>query len=128
MSDKSTPRPYEQWSTNAAGRKEDAAYTFGYYLMKHCRAEALKCVQSAPMLMTRKQFHKQVESAVDTALHNVLDLIEGYWPAEAGPKHTAEFALLVRVRDASRQEVEHIDISSIDMPIGYWKWKEGEFR
>jgi hypothetical protein len=100
MSDKSTPRPYEQWSTNAADHKEDAAYTFGYYLMKHCRAEALKCASSQRRcVMTRKQLHKQVESAVDTALHNVLDLIEGYWPAEAGQKHTAEFALLVRVSE-----------------------------
>jgi len=128
MSDTNTPRPYEQWRTGSADRKEDAAYTFGYYLMKHCRAEALKSVQSAPMLMTRKQFHKQVEKAVDTALHNVLDLIEGFWPAEAGPNHRAEFELSVRIRDASGKEVEHIDISSIDMPIGYWKWKDGGFR
>src|SRR5208282_4971712 len=76
MSDKSTPRPYEQWRTNAADREEDAAYTFAFYLMKHCRAEALKEVQSAPVLMTRKQFQKQVEAAVDTALHNVMDLLE----------------------------------------------------
>ena len=130
MSDASTPRPYEQWRTGSADRGEDAAYTFGYYLMQHCRAEALKRVQSAPVLVTRKQFRKQVETAVDTALHNAMDLLEGFWRTEAGPKHTAEFALSVRVMDASRKEVERVDISPclLDLPIGYWKWKEGGFR
>lgn len=128
MSDSNTPRPYEQWSTNSANRRDDAAYTFGYYLMRHCRAEALKEVQSAPLPATPEELRAQVESAVDTALHNVLDLIEGYWPVEAGPNHRAEFALSVRVRDKDRKEIECVDISSVDMPIGYWKWKGGEFR
>jgi hypothetical protein len=130
MSDTNTPRPYEQWRAKAGDREEDAAYTFGYYLMQHCRAEALKQVQSAPILMTRKQCQKQVEAAVDIALHNVMDLLEGFWRTEAGPQHTAEFALSVRVMDASKKEVERLDISpcSLDLPIGYWKWKDGGFR
>ncbi len=130
MSDKSTPRPYEDWSTKPAEREEDAAYTFAYYLMRHCRAEALKQAQSAPLLVTRKQLQKQVEAAVDTALHNVMDLLEGFWPMEAGPNHKAAFALSVCVSDINRKPVERIDISPsrIDLPIGYWKWKGGEFR
>jgi hypothetical protein len=130
MSDTSTPKPYEQWRTGSADREEDAAYTFGYYLMRHCRAEALKQVQSAPVLVTRKQLRKQVEAAVDTALHNVMDLLEGFWPMEAGPNHKAAFALSVCVSDTSRKPVERVDISPsrIDLPIGYWKWKDGEFR
>jgi hypothetical protein len=128
MSDKSTPKPYEQWRTNAGDREEDAAHTFGYYLMKHCRAEALKAVESAEVPTTAEQFRAQVAEAVDTALHNVLDLVEGYWPMEAGPSHRAAFELSVSVSDMSRNPVERIDISHIDMPIGYWKWKSGEFR
>ena len=130
MNDKSTPRPYEQWSTKAAEREEDAAYTFAFYLMKHCRAEALKRAKSAPMFATRKQQQKQVEEAVDIALHNVMDLLEGFWPLEAGPNHRAAFALAVCVSDTSQKPVERIDISPcrIDLPIGYWKWKDGEFR
>jgi hypothetical protein len=130
MSDTNTPRPYEQWRAKAADREEDAAYTFGYYLMQHCRAGALKQVQSAPVLMTRKQCQKRVEAAVDTALHNVMDLLEGFWRTEAGPQHTAEFALSVRVMDGSKKEVERLDISPcrLDLPIGYWKWKDGGFR
>jgi hypothetical protein len=98
--------------------------------MRHCRAEALKEVQSAPTPATPEEFRAQVESAVDMALHNVMDLLEGFWRAETGPKHTAEFALSVRVRDASRKEVERVDISPclLDLPIGYWKWKDGGFR
>lgn len=130
MSNKNTPRPYEQWRTDAADREEDAAYTFGYYLMRHCRAEALKKVQSAPVLVTRKRLQKQVEEAVDTALHDVMDLLEGFWPIEAGPNHKAEFALSVCVSDKSQKQVERIDISPclIDLPIGYWNWKDGEFQ
>ena len=131
MSDTSTPRPYEQWRADGADREEDAAYTFGYYLMHHCRAEALKRVQSAPVLMTRKQFQKEVEEAVDRALCGVMDMLEGFWPLKAGPNHKAAFALSVCVSDMNeKKQVERIDISPcrIDLPIGYWKWKDGEFR
>jgi hypothetical protein len=130
MSDTNTPRPYEEWRADSADRGEDAAYTFGYYLIQHCRAEVLKQVQSAPVLVTRKQFQKHVEAAVDRTLCSVMDLLEGYWRADAGPKHTAEFVLSVRVMDANRKEVEHVDISPclLDLPIGYWKWKDGGFR
>lgn len=130
MSDSSTPRPFEEWRTGAAERGEDAAYTFGYYLMRHCRAEALKRVGSAPVPTTPQEFQAQVEAAVDVALHNVMDLLEGFWRADAGPNHTAEFALSVCVRDASRKALERIDISPclLDLPIGYWKWKDGGFR
>jgi len=130
MSDATTPRPYEEWRTNSADRGEDAAYTFGYYLIRHCRAEALKRVQSASVPATPEQFRAQVEAAVDTALHNAMDLLEGFCRADAGPNHTAEFALSVCVKDATRKLVERIDVSPclLDLPIGYWKWKDGGFR
>ena len=130
MSAASTPRPFEQWRTDKFDRAEDAAYTFGYYLMQHCRAEALKRVQSASVPATREEFRAQVEVAVDVALHNAMDLLEGFWRTEAGPQHTAEFALSVCVMDASQKEVERVDISPclLDLPIGYWKWKDGGFR
>jgi hypothetical protein len=130
MSDTTTPRPYEDWRTGSADRGEDAAYTFGYYLTRHCRAEALKRVQTTSLPATPQEFRTQVEAAVDTALHNVMDLLEGFWRTEAGPNHTAEFALSVCLKDADRKLVERIDISPclVDLPIGYWKWKDGEFK
>ena len=87
--------PYEQWRTLPADRAEDAAYTFGYYLMQHCRAEALKQVQSTPLPAAAEEFQAQVATAVDVALHNVMDLLEGFWRTQAGPNHMAEFALSV---------------------------------
>jgi hypothetical protein len=130
MSDSSTPRPYEEWRTGSADRGEDAAYTFAYYLMRHCRAEAMKRIQSGPAPTTTEDFQAQGAAAVDVALHNVMALLEGFWRAEAGPNHTAEFALSVCVKDARRTIVERIDISPclLDLPIGYWKWKDGGFR
>jgi hypothetical protein len=130
MNDTTTPRPYEEWRTGSADRGEDAAYTFGFYLMRHCRAEALKRVQAASLPATPQEAQAQVEAAVDTALHNVMDLLEGFWRTEAGPNHTAEFALSVCVKDADRKLVERLDVSPclLDLPIGYWKWKEGGFR
>lgn len=130
MSDSNTPQPYEQWRTLPADRGEDAAYTFGYYLMQHCRTEALKSVQSTAVPAAAEEFQAQVAAAVDVALHNVMDLLEGFWRTQAGPNHSAEFALPVCVRDASRTAVERVDISPclLDLPIGYWKWKDGEFR
>ena len=49
MNNKSLPREYNDWRTNLLGRKEDAAYTFGYHLIKHCRNEA---IESLPNDMT----------------------------------------------------------------------------
>jgi hypothetical protein len=64
------------------------------------------------------------------ALHNVMDLLEGFWPLESGASHSVEYVLQVRVRDASGKAVESIDLSpcKLDLPIGYWKWaREREF-
>ena len=72
-----------------------------------------------------------VEEAVDTALHNVNDMLEGFWKLDAGPKHSVELALVVRVRDAERNLVESQEISPCkhDLQIGYWKWaRDREFR
>lgn len=80
------PRPYEEWRADPVDREEDAAHAFGYYVIRHCRAEALK---------------KQPDAvkAVDTALHNVFDLLEGFFPTKVGEKYPVEFVLSVRVRD-----------------------------
>jgi len=120
------PIPYEVWRTNPTDRGEDAANTFGHYLMLHCRAEALKTVESAPLPTTDAQFKAHVAAAVDVALHNVMDLLEGFWRTDAGPNHTVEYALAVCVKAGGHTPVERIDISPclLDLPIGYWKWKE----
>ena len=78
MSLANTPKPYEEWRTNPIDRAEDAAYTFGFHLMQHCRREALKKIQSGPVPATSEEFHAQVSAAVDTALHNVMDLLGGF--------------------------------------------------
>jgi hypothetical protein len=130
MPDSDTPRPYEQWRTPSFDRAEDAAYTFGYHLMKHCRDEALKTSASAPIPVSAEESHARVDAAVDKALHNVMDLLEGFWPLQAGPNHRVAYALSVCISDMQRKPVERIDISPslLDLPIGYWKFKGGEFR
>ncbi len=130
MSIANTPKPFEEWRMNSSDRAEDAAYTFGYHLMQHCRSEALKKVGEGPMPVTPEELQAQVSAAVDTALHNVMDLLEGFWRTETGKNHTVEYALSVCVRDRNRKEVERLTISPclLDLPIGYWKWKDGEFR
>jgi hypothetical protein len=41
-----------------------------------------------------------------------------------------DYALRVVVRDRDGDLRESVDISParIDLPIGYWKWRDGEFR
>jgi hypothetical protein len=91
----SEPRPHEEWRTDFRARAGDAAYTFGYYLMRHCRHEALAKIDGPP------EVKAVAEEAVDAALHNVNDLLEGFFgPLESGTDHTVEFALEVRVNDA----------------------------
>jgi heme-degrading monooxygenase HmoA len=120
-----TPRPYGEWRSGAADREEDAAYAFGHDLMRRCRAAALQTAASSV-----DEVRAAVEQAVDTALHNVVDLLEGFWRSTAGPDHSVDYALRVVVRDRDGDLRESVDISParIDLPIGYWKWRDGEFR
>ena len=68
--------------------------------------------------------------AIHRALHNVLDMLEGYWRLESGPEHTVKYQLNVIVSDGSDAVVESVDITTgIDLPIGFWGWaRDGEFR
>ena len=127
MADASMPRKYDEWRTPQFDREEDAAYLFGYYLVKHCRDEAMATVPANLPPETKAA----VEKAVDVALHNVCDLLEGFWRLDAGPKHTISLALQIQVHDEKNEVVERADISpcKLDLPIGYWKWAhEREFR
>ena len=130
MTDLSTPRPYDQWRINPIDRAEDAAYVFGRDLMRYCRAEALKSADPPKLPNNAKEFQEQIAAAVDVALHNVVDLLEGFFPMDAGPNHKVSYALSVCVADVDGTERERLEISPclLDLPIGYWKWKDGEFR
>ena len=121
------PRDFTEWRRDAYDRSEDAAYAFGFHLIAHCRDEALATVPDNPTPETLAA----VEKAVDVALHNVCDLLEGFWRLEAGPKHSIALALHVEVQNEDGDTVETHRISPCeqDLPIGYWKWaRDGEFR
>jgi hypothetical protein len=127
MNINSKPRPFAEWRAKAIDREEDAAYAFGYQLMVHCRDEAMATLPADASPETKAA----VEEAVDTALHNLNDMLEGFWKLEAGPEHSIELVLGVRVHDAKRNVVEKLEISpcKLDLPIGYWKWaRDREFR
>src|SRR3954453_23638065 len=102
MDIKAHPRSFPEWRENPVDREEDAAYTFGYHLIVHCRDEAMATLPADAPPETREA----VREAVDTALHNVNDMLEGYWKLDAGLEHSIELALVVRVHDAQGQEVE----------------------
>jgi hypothetical protein len=91
-----------------------------YYLIVHCRDEALKVIPASATVAARAN----AVEAVDTALHNVCDMLEGFWRLDIDPAHRIELAMQVRVRDESGDVVETREISpcKLDLPIGYWKW------
>ncbi len=129
MSDAKLPQPYTQWRSDPHRRAEDAAYVFGHDLIRFCRAEAIETLGAADAKASVPR--EQAEKAIDTSLHNVMDLLEGFFgPLSAGPHHKVEYVLSVVVRDQSGTEVERVEISpcKLDLPIGYWKWKDGEFQ
>ena len=122
-----SPRDFPEWRTGQFDRPEDAAYTFGYFLIKHCRDEAMATVaEDAP-----PEIRSAVEKAVDVALHNVCDLLEGFWQLQSGSGHRVALVLGVQVSDSDGQVIETQEISpcKLDLPIGYWKWaQEREFQ
>jgi len=124
---KTPPAEYPAWRTDPTDRAEDAAYTFGYYLVRHCRDEAIASLPS----VASPEARATAEGAVDLALHNVMDMLEGFWPLQSGESHSVEYVLQVLVRDTAGNAVENIELSpaKLDLPIGYWKWaRDGEFR
>src|SRR4051812_47061192 len=107
MDIKDQPRPFAEWRTDPFDRAEDAAYAFGYHLIVHCRDKAMATLPAD----ASPEMKAAVQKAVDTALHNVNDMLEGFWKLDAGPEHSIELALVIRVRDANRQVVEKQEIS-----------------
>ena len=127
MNESGAPVEYGGWRMDEHERAEDAAHTFGYHLMLHCRDEALAAVPADASQVTKEA----VVAAVDLALHNVMDMLEGFWPLQSGSAHSVEYVLQVQVRAASGEVVDNIDLSpsKLDLPIGYWKWaRDREFR
>jgi hypothetical protein len=124
-----TPRLYEEWDEEETSRRIDAANLFGYDLMRYCRNEALK--KASQKLPQDSDTLPIVEEAIDTALHNVCDLLEGFFTiANVGEKYEAAYVLAVAVHDEKWEIIEKVDISPnmIDLQIGYWKWRDGDFR
>jgi hypothetical protein len=111
---------YDAWRTAAADREEDAASLFGHYLITHCREAALAKLKPATVASC-----PDAVDAVDIALHNVMDLLEGFWPLDAGGGKHLELALHVLVTEEGHT-VEDVQVSpsQIDLPIGYWAWVE----
>ncbi len=121
------PRDFPEWRIDCFDRLEDAAYTFGYFLIKHCRDEAMGTLAED----ASPEVRAAVEKAVDAALHNVCDLLEGFWPLESGSEQRVSLVLGVQVSDSAGKVVETQEISpcKLDLPIGYWKWaRDREFR
>ena len=114
------PRLHSAWREGGADREEDAANLFGYYLVKHCREEALKKITPSSDVS-----RSAAVEAVDIALHNVMDLLEGFWPLDAGEGKQLELALHIQVtKDGHTVEDVQVSPSQIDLPIGYWAWVE----
>ncbi|MBL7920523.1 MAG: hypothetical protein JNJ40_09435 [Bacteroidia bacterium] len=127
MKDNTIPKPYSDWRTKPYDRAEDAAYTFGYHLINHCRKAG---VESLPEDLNDIQREKVIK-AIDVSLHNVLDLFEGFFSLESGKDHSIGYSLQVLVQNINdrTKEIERIEITGQDMSIGYWKWaKDNEFR
>ena len=131
MKIKSKPRNYDEWRTHPSDRVEDAAYIFGYDLIRYCREEALASINMADLQSGQEEILDVVEQAVDISLHNVMDLLEGFFsPKTIGTTHTAEYSLVVQVRDQNGSVVEKFELSpkKSDLSVGYWKWQAGEFQ
>ncbi len=127
MEDITQPREYSKWRTESFDRSVDAAYSFGNHLIKFCRDEV---IQNLPKTLSESQ-KEEIKETINLSLHNVMDLLEGFYPLRSGQEHSLEYILQVVVKDKNEKEIERIDISpkKLDLPIGFWKWaKFGEFR
>jgi len=119
MSNTIAPRFHRDWRSDRVDREEDAATLFGYYLVKHCREEAMARITLPP----GSPEHAVAVKAVETAIFNVMDLLEGFFLLDAGDGKRLQLALHVQVLKDAEAVVEDVKISpGIDLPIGYWGW------
>ncbi|MFA6046988.1 MAG: hypothetical protein WC718_18545 [Phycisphaerales bacterium] len=130
MSSEHFPRPYPEWRTGPADHQEDAAHTFGFHIMHHCFEETMEKSRELSLPRTPEEFQVAAATIAETALFNVMELLEGFWPLRSGTEHCVEYVLSVAVKRLDGTLVERIDISpvKVDLPIGYWLWRGGEFR
>lgn len=127
MENNSIPRTYEEWRKNEFEREEDAANNFGFHVIIHCREAAIEELSSD---LTEDQRNNAI-NAIDTCLHNIMDLLEVFFPLLRGNNHNLEYIVQVAVVNKKGKTVEKINISpnKLDLPIGYWKWaRDKEFR
>ena len=121
MSETIAPRYHDVWRADRVDREEDAATLFGYYLVKHCREEAMAKITLPP----GSPEHAVAVKAVETAIFNVMDLLEGFFMLDAGNGKHLQLALHVQVMKGEEEVVEDVRIApGIDLPIGYWGWVE----
>jgi hypothetical protein len=113
------PRFHDKWRADRADREEDAASLFGYYLIKHCREEAISKIS----LPSGSDEYRAAVAAVETALFNVMDLLGGYFgPLDAGNGKRLQPFLHIQIERAE-EIVEDLRVSpTVDYAMGYWAW------
>ena len=120
MSNVSEPRYHDEWRSSRLDREEDAASLFGYYLIKHCREDAISKIPYSSG--TRE--HAAAVAAVEHALFGVMELLGGYRPLSAGNGKRLQLSLHVRI-EKGEELVEDIPVPpDVDFYIGYWAWVE----
>ena len=114
------PRFHDDWRSARVNREEDAASLFGYYLIKHCREDAIAKIPYPP----GSAEHASGVAAVETALFGVMELLGGYRILDAGGGKRMNLALHVRI-EKGEALVEDIRVPpDVDFYIGYWTWVE----
>src|SRR5690349_18480137 len=98
MPDHSYPvRPYLDWSQEEHHRWIEAGHTFGAHLMEFVRDQALKKIPYGASADAREA----AEQAIDNTLSALMALLDGVTGGGSiGDAHTAEYVLLLRVRDS----------------------------
>ena len=120
MSKVSEPRYHDEWRSNRVDREEDAASLFGYYLVTHCREDAIAKIPYA----SGSQEHAAAVAAVEHALFGVMELLGGYRPLPAGDGKRLQLSLHVLI-EKDEELVEDIHVPpDVDFYIGYWSWVE----
>jgi len=121
MSKTIAPRYHDTWREAQVPREEDAASLFGYYLVKHCREEAIAKIAFLP----GSPEHAIAVKAVEIAIFKVMALLEGFFVLDAGSGKRLQLALHVQVVRGDDEIVEDVKVSpGVDLPIGYWGWVE----
>ncbi|MFC4701730.1 hypothetical protein ACFO4O_16360 [Glaciecola siphonariae] len=118
-------KKFIDWDIEINGRWLDAAHSFGYHLFKQMRADRIAAL---PIQLSNSEREVAIK-AIDDTIYTFMMMFDGIYKFDIDNDHSAEYALIQRIRDNNDDVVSEIELApdGDELTIGFHGWKENDF-